>query len=109
MVSSRLTERRLTIAETVSDVAAKIGRSPAQVALRWVMNRPGVTSTILGARTLEQLGDNLGALDLALDPEQTARLDAVSEIELGFPHDMVQSRRIQDFLHGGVEVEAYEP
>ena len=107
MVQSRLTETRLAIADAVAEVAADAGRSSAQVALRWVMDRPGVTSTIIGARTTEQLEDNLGSLDFALDAEHTARLDAISEIELGFPHDMIMSPRIKEFLHGGVEIEPY--
>jgi diketogulonate reductase-like aldo/keto reductase len=71
------------------------------------MDRPGVTSTILGARTSDQLEDNLGSLDVALDSDQRARLDAASEIDLGFPHDMLMSPRIKGFLHGGVEIEPY--
>ena len=51
----------------------------AQVALAWVTDRPGVTSTILGARTVEQLDDNLAAGELHLDADETARLDEVSE------------------------------
>jgi aryl-alcohol dehydrogenase-like predicted oxidoreductase len=107
MVQSRLTERRLLIADAVAEVAAEVGHSPAQVALRWVMDRPGVTSTILGARTTDQLEDNLGSLDVALEPDQRARPDAASEIDLGFPHDMLMSPRIKGFLHGGVEIEPY--
>lgn len=60
-------------------VAERRGVSMAQVALSWVTNRPGVTSTILGARTVEQLEDNLGAAELHLDAEETATLTAVSE------------------------------
>ena len=51
----------------------------AAVALAWVTDRPGVTSTILGARTIEQLEVNLKAADLHLDPEETAGLDAASD------------------------------
>ena len=109
MVSSHLTERKLAIADTVAEVAKEIGRSPAQIALRWVMDRPGVTSPILGARTTEQLEDNLGSLEFKLSAEHKTRLDEASKIELGFPHDMVASPRIKQILHGGVEIEPYEP
>jgi aryl-alcohol dehydrogenase (NADP+) len=51
----------------------------AQVALAWVTDRPAVTSTILGARTLGQLEDDLGAAGLHLSAEETARLDAASD------------------------------
>jgi aryl-alcohol dehydrogenase-like predicted oxidoreductase len=50
----------------------------AQVALAWLADRPAVTSVILGARTLEQLDDNLGAAELHLSAEETARLDQAS-------------------------------
>ncbi len=104
-VRARLTEKKVAIAETVAEVAGELGRSPAQVALRWVMTRPGVASTIVGARTLEQLEENLGSLDFELDDGARARLDQVSEVELGFPHEMIMSPRVKLLLHGGVEVE----
>jgi aryl-alcohol dehydrogenase-like predicted oxidoreductase len=63
----------------VQTIADKRGVSMAQVALAWVTDRPGVTSTILGARTLEQLEDNLGAADLHLDPDEVETLDEVSD------------------------------
>ena len=51
----------------------------AEVALAWVTDRPGVTATILGARTTEQLRTNLGAADLHLSAAETAALDAASD------------------------------
>ena len=51
----------------------------AQVALAWLVDRPGVTSVILGARTVEQLDDNLGAAGLHLTVAETSRLDAASD------------------------------
>jgi aryl-alcohol dehydrogenase-like predicted oxidoreductase len=53
------------------------------VALAWLLDRPGVTSVILGARTVEQLEDNLGAVGLHLSEEETARLDAASDPGVG--------------------------
>jgi aryl-alcohol dehydrogenase-like predicted oxidoreductase len=55
-----------------------IGATPSQVALSWVANRPSVSSTVIGARTIEQLNDNLGAADVVLDADALSRLDAVS-------------------------------
>jgi aryl-alcohol dehydrogenase-like predicted oxidoreductase len=55
----------------------------AQVALAWLLDRPGVTSVILGARTVEQLEDNLGAAGLHLTEDETARLDAASDPGVG--------------------------
>jgi aryl-alcohol dehydrogenase-like predicted oxidoreductase len=82
------------IAEAAAEVAATTGRSASQVALSWVRQQPfGVIVPIVGARTVAQLQDNLGCLNVTLAPEQLARLDAASRIELGFPHDFLVSAR----------------
>jgi aryl-alcohol dehydrogenase-like predicted oxidoreductase len=67
-------------------VAAERGASPAQVALAWLLERPAVTSVIVGARTSEQLADNLGAADLSLTAEELARLEQVSRPPLLYPY-----------------------
>jgi len=72
-------QRTWDVIEAVEAVAAARGASMAQVALAWLADRPQVSSVILGARTLEQLHDNLGAAGLHLDEEETARLDAASD------------------------------
>jgi aryl-alcohol dehydrogenase-like predicted oxidoreductase len=71
-------ERTWRVIDTVRSVAEARGASMAQVALAWLVDRPAVTSVILGARTLEQLDDNLGAAGLHLSAEETARLDQAS-------------------------------
>jgi aryl-alcohol dehydrogenase-like predicted oxidoreductase len=73
------------VIDTVNEVAAEIGASPAAVALAWVRGRPGVTSTLIGARRMDQLEANLAGLDLALSPEHEKRLAAVSAPRLNFP------------------------
>jgi aryl-alcohol dehydrogenase-like predicted oxidoreductase len=75
----RGTERTWAIIDAVQKVAEDRGVSMAEVALAWVTDRPGVTSTILGARTTEQLEANLKAADLHLDPEEIAALDEASD------------------------------
>ncbi len=80
-------ERNLAIAETVVGVAGALGRSASQVALAWAIGQPAVTSPIFGARTLEQLEDNLGAADLVLPEEARKRLDEASALELVYPYD----------------------
>ena len=105
----QLTERRLEIAEAVQEIARAIGRSPAQVAINWLCTRPGVTSPILGARRPEQLEDNLAALDFTLDPQHLRRLDEVSAITLGFPHDFLGSPFVGQLIHGGAQVETRMP
>jgi aryl-alcohol dehydrogenase-like predicted oxidoreductase len=72
--------------EVLVEVAAAHGASPAQVALAWLLSRPAVTSLIIGARTDEQLRDNLGAAELALTHDEREALDKVSAPELIYPH-----------------------
>jgi len=82
-------DRDLTIAAEVMKVAEKIGRTPAQVALAWVRQGEGVVIPLVGAKTREQLDDNLGCLEFELDPSDKTALDEASRIELGFPHDFL--------------------
>jgi aryl-alcohol dehydrogenase-like predicted oxidoreductase len=73
------------ILQTVLDVAKELGRSPAQVALRWVMDQPFMTSAIVGARNAEQLGETLKAGGWRLPAEALARLDQVSARPSRYP------------------------
>jgi aryl-alcohol dehydrogenase-like predicted oxidoreductase len=80
-------QRTWDVIEAVRTVADGRGTSMAQAALAWVADRPQVTSVILGARTLEQLTDNLGAAGLHLDEEETALLDRASDPgAAGYPY-----------------------
>lgn len=72
-------DRTWDVVEAVGAIAGEHGGSSAQVALAWLLARPAVTSVILGARTLEQLEDNLAAASITLTPEQLARLDDASD------------------------------
>ncbi len=95
----RVGQRDLGIAAEVVKLAQEIDRTPAQVALSWVRQGDGVIVPLVGARTRDQLEENLGCLEFSLDPEQKARLDEVSRIELGFPHDFLaqfESKRIEN-------------
>ena len=74
------------IVEALVEIADGRGASPAQVALAWVLGRPGVTSLVIGARTDEQLEDNLGAAELELSGAECARLDDLSQPPLIYPH-----------------------
>jgi aryl-alcohol dehydrogenase-like predicted oxidoreductase len=76
----RGTDRTWRIIDALTEVAEGRGASMAAVALAWLTDRPGVTSTILGARTVEQLSANLAAADLHLDLEETAALDVASDL-----------------------------
>ena len=76
----RSTERTWQVIDAVQEIAEARGVSMAEVALAWVTDRPGVTSTILGCRTMEQLETNLRAADLTLTEEETAALDRASDL-----------------------------
>jgi aryl-alcohol dehydrogenase-like predicted oxidoreductase len=96
-----LSERSLNIADTVKAVAGETGHSAAQVALAWTLLNPGVATTLVGAHNVEQLESNLGALHVSLSNEQVARLEEVSAIALGFPHDLLRLPPIVESITGG--------
>ncbi|MFM8297653.1 MAG: aldo/keto reductase [Microcystis aeruginosa] len=98
----QILDRDLKIAETVLEIAREIGKSPAQVALNWLRNRPNSVIPIIGARRLSQLQDNLACVDFNLTGEQLQRLDNISAISLGFPHELLASQFVCDILLGGV-------
>ena len=75
------TERNWKIVDELRRVAGEVGQSPARVALAWVLGRPGVSSTLMGVSRVEQVADNIAALDLQLSPDHRAALDAVSAPE----------------------------
>jgi aryl-alcohol dehydrogenase-like predicted oxidoreductase len=89
-MNRRMTKRAFATADVVREIAAESGRTPAQVALNWVTNRPEVTSSLLGARTVDQLDDNLGSVGWQLDPEHVDRLDESSRIAMGYPQEFQQ-------------------
>jgi aryl-alcohol dehydrogenase-like predicted oxidoreductase len=95
------TERNLAIARAVDAVAEEAGCTPSQVAIAWMRSRPGNIVPILGARTLEQVRVNLGALDITLTGEQLERLDQASAIEPGFPTDFLESPFVRELMYGG--------
>jgi len=79
-------EKLYDTVEVLVDIAGAHGASPAQVALAWLLGRPAVTSVIVGARTDEQLADNLGGASLRLGADERAALDKVSAPELLYPY-----------------------
>jgi aryl-alcohol dehydrogenase-like predicted oxidoreductase len=74
------------IVDALVEIAEEHGASPAQAALAWTLGRPGVASIVVGARTEEQLADNLGAADLVLGDDERARLDELSAPPLLYPY-----------------------
>lgn len=101
-----LTGRGLDIAEVVKNVAADLGKSPSQVAIAWTLLNTAVSAPIVGARTLAQLEDNLGALDVVFGDTHRTQLEAASAIELGFPHDFLRLPLTRSVVFGDVKIEA---
>ena len=97
-----INERNRTIAQAAVEVAQEVGCTPSQVALSWVRQQKGVIIPIIGARTLEQLRDNLGCLSCSLTPEQLARLNEASKFDVGFPHDFLGAGGIKKAVYGGL-------
>lgn len=95
-----LNKRNLKIAETVCKVAKDINKTPAQVALKWVMQRPGNVIPIIGAKTHTQLEDSLECTRFQLDDKHIQTLDKASHISLGYPHDFLAMEGIKKLVHG---------
>jgi aryl-alcohol dehydrogenase-like predicted oxidoreductase len=88
-------ERTWGVLDALGAVAGETGRTLAQVALRWVLQRPGVTAPIIGARDLAQLDDNLGATGWSLTDEQMDRLTAASDTRLPYPYELLSQARFR--------------
>jgi aryl-alcohol dehydrogenase-like predicted oxidoreductase len=101
-VTSYLDDRTFDILDILGRIATELGTTVPRVALSWVQARPGVTSTIIGARTMDQLEDNLGALDVTLTAEHVKMLDDVSTPTLPFPADMLSA--VPMFAFGGTTI-----
>ena len=81
------------VIDTLLTIAQEVGKSPAQVALNWLLQRPGVTAPILGARTVEQLENNLGAVGWSLNVDQMERLNKASDKQLPYPYELLRDLR----------------
>jgi len=84
-VTDLLDEKAFAVVDQLERIARELDTTVARVALAWVQRRPGVASTIIGARTPVQLEDNLKALEVKLSAEQSAALDALTKPALDFP------------------------
>lgn len=100
-----LTERGLAIADVVKAIAKETGKSAAQVALAWTLLDKAVTAPIVGARTAQQLEDNLGALSIVFSDDQMRHLDEASAIDLGFPHAFLQRTLTRNVMFGDQKIE----
>jgi len=93
--STKNDEHTWSVLDAVNKVAKEANKSVAQVSLRWLIQKPGVTCPIIGAKTVSQLEDNLGCLGWSLTAEQMAELDAASAVPIPYPwgEDYQYSRR----------------
>ncbi|MEJ7631254.1 MAG: aldo/keto reductase [Rubrobacteraceae bacterium] len=89
----RATERNWRVLDAVGAIAEETGRSYAQVSLNWLLCQPGVTAPIIGARTNEQLEDNLGAAGWRLDEKQVQRLSEAAPPEKTYPARFIEGKQ----------------
>lgn len=100
-----LNERNRAIAAAVVEIAAELKKTPAQIALNWLLQQKGTVIPIIGAKTVGQLKDNLGSLEFTLSEEQITRLQQVSAIDLGFPHAFLAREGIQKIIFGDKRIQ----
>ena len=107
-----LKARNLRIAEEVVKIAQEIKRTPSQVALNWIRQSKKIFRNkiipIIGAKNLVQINDNLACMEFVLSDDQIQRLNEVSKIELGFPHDFLFTDAIRNIIYGGTYSSIYD-
>jgi len=101
--SLRLNQRNTAIAKEVVSVANELGCSAGNAALNWIRKQNGTIIPIVGARKVEQIKDNLNCLNFDLTGEQMIRLNEISKIDLGFPHDFLTSDIVKEVVFGGTK------
>ncbi|MGD0546012.1 MAG: aldo/keto reductase [Candidatus Acidiferrales bacterium] len=107
-LADRFTEHNWRVLDALLDVAKQLNKKPVQVALNWVATQPGITSTIIGASSTEQLRDNLGAIEFTIPSELRKRLDDASAIELFHPYTFFEPF-IQNRVKGENPLRAWAP
>jgi aryl-alcohol dehydrogenase-like predicted oxidoreductase len=85
----RVSEQTWQIVDALIELSESRAKTPAQLALNWLLRQPGVTAPIFGARTLEQLEQNLASVGWALSADEVAKLSAASEIPLPSPYNFI--------------------
>ena len=86
----RESELTWQVVDKLTDISKDRGKTPAQIALSWILQQPGVTAPILGARTLEQLKENLGCAGWQLSEEEMNKLKEASDIPLPYPYRFIE-------------------
>ena len=90
------------IVREIVAVGKELGVSAAQVALAWLRYRPEPVIPIIGARKLAQIEDNIRSLNVTLSPEQLQRLDGVTAVSMGFPHNYMALEPVKAMVYGGL-------
>jgi diketogulonate reductase-like aldo/keto reductase len=98
--SERITREALGIADMVVQVATELGCPPPQVALAWIRRQMDGIVPIICGRTADQIQQNLGCLDLAIEDAQFERLNEISRVDMGFPHRFLSSKALREALFG---------
>jgi aryl-alcohol dehydrogenase-like predicted oxidoreductase len=106
--ASRFHERNWQVLDALLDVAKKLGKPPAQVALNWVATQPGITSTILGATKSAQLADNLAAMEFTIAQELRKKLDQACSCAPGHPY-LFFGPQVQQRVSAGTSIYPWRP
>jgi aryl-alcohol dehydrogenase-like predicted oxidoreductase len=96
--SMKMNETNRNIAKKVSEIAQKLGVTSSQVALNWLRQQNSQVIPIVGSRKVEQIKDSLNCLNFEIPAAEMEELSQVSEIDLGFPHDFLNSPGVQDVM-----------
>lgn len=107
-VFEKFTDVNWRILGSLQEVAKAVGRPPAQVALNWVATQPGVTSTLIGATKIEQVEQNLAALDFAIPQDLRTRLDEASRLPRAHPYMFFEPPMVS-MNFGRSPVSSWEP
>ncbi|MEQ8434253.1 MAG: aldo/keto reductase [Oceanicaulis sp.] len=105
--SSKFTDRNWAILDMVKEVASELECEPAQAALAWTVARPGVTSTLIGARRRAQFQSNMAAINITLSEDQMQRLNAVSAPDESFSSALT-APAVRKMLYGGHDVAGWD-
>jgi len=95
-------EEAMSAADKIVEIADRVGRSPAQIAINWVRQQQTKAQIIpiVGARSLEQFKDNMSVLEFEISQEIMAEIDQISDFRAGFPWDFLHENRILELIHG---------
>ena len=100
-----LDEKNIAVVQKLVDLAKMVGKTPSQVALNWLLHKPGVTSVIVGANSLEQLKENLQGVEFELDQKNLARLDSFNEPDMGNAHYFRDEKVFRTVIDGNMDIE----